>query len=469
MKQTLNLLSVFCLSLVLCFTSKAQTTAAHSFHLQEIRDSMGVLYKKAIEQVIVIGNNTPKGDSAILDTLRVLALPELKSTDGKTTWNSFGSVFKHLTIVNANWSALPDELGQFKRLFEIVLVNCPNLSLQTISQQVHTNQGSPQLLNKLKSDIISLSFVDADWSGTTSFDLQPNVFAALRDLRLDGIRGISNYQNKIFETLCKNYPDLTWLTIQHCGLMDEDLQVGVRNFTSLRSLSLRENRLSKIPRLHENLEYLDISNNLIDALPEPQDSVSLRELKFLQLDCNLLSYYDLMGLFTAKAFDGSVLSYACACDSLADYKRLSYANEALTGIKYLTCAPRYVNDFNPALPDCQPCKLYQHQVLNDQFSKTIFQDGLFVKFELKDWLYEYRVTTLPTETSFASVEAKIYKLLKINYLRRNTLRKGWEISLWVEDPKLQEYNQFDLLFFAPDNPSLFGVFNKDQNELGRNE
>lgn len=343
------------------------------FHLDTIRKELVDLREVTIERVYVQGDNTAAGDQRIVDTLRQLLAPRIYSTDNKHSWKDFSGKIKNLTIMNAGWTALPAELGEFGHLSELTFIRCPNLNLQVINDQVRSAGKGNSLYEKFNEEIISLTFEDANWDVKDGFKLDSNLFTDLRELRLIKISNFHACCGNLLGEVHRCYPGLGWLTLANCGLNNTLPLDTLRHFTKLQALSLAYNQLTRLPALPQGLRSLDVSFNLIDEIKEvPADN----NLRMLYMDCNLFHQYSMVDIRSRQLYPKmEVLTFEC--NNIPD-DALRQTVEALDKgqtAPFMSYARRYVNNFRPETPDCRPCTEYRRILSSGLLGKTQFTDS----------------------------------------------------------------------------------------------
>lgn len=327
------------------------------FGYEDIRRELFGLRKATVEHIVVCGDNTPAGDQRIVDTLKMFLQPRIYSADGQHSWKKFSGTVKRLSIKNATWSQVPAELGKFDRLFELAFVNCPNLNLQTLNDQVKSLPPQSHLYEKFQGEIVSLTFQDAAWQVNAGFALEPGLLSDLRELQLIGIGNFHACCPSLLPELQRCYPELGWLTLANCQL-DNSLSLDtLRAFSKLQALSLRANRLTRVPALPAQLLSLDVSLNLISEYIEKTPD---NPLQMLYMDCNLFNGLTMIDLYARDLYPKlSVLTYEC--NNLADtvLDKITQALDRQQIASFMSYAPRYVNDFKPEEVRCDGCLAYR--------------------------------------------------------------------------------------------------------------
>ena len=372
MKHFIFVLLCFC-ALAVSAQSNKKVYKPRIFHLDTLRKELPSLREATIERVYVSGNNTAEGDQRIIDTLRQLLEPRIYSTDGKHSWKNLSQKIKHLTILNAQWTALPAELGAFGHLSELTFVRCPHLNFQVINDQIKVADKRSSLYEKFNEEIISITFEDAEWNVKDGFKLDSNLFRDLRELRLIKIGNFHECCVNLLGELQRCYPGLGWLTLVNCGLNNALPLDTLRHFTKLQALSLAYNQLTRLPALPQKLRSLDVSFNLIDQVNEvPADN----NLRMLYLDCNLFHQFSMIDLRARQVYPKmEVLTFEC--NNIPD-DVLRPTVEALDKghtAPFMSYARRYVNNFRPETPDCRPCIEYRRLLSIGLLSKAQFTDS----------------------------------------------------------------------------------------------
>lgn len=327
------------------------------FSFQDVQRELFGLRKATVEHIVVYGDNTPAGDQRIVDTLRLFLAPRIFSADGQHSWKKFSRKVKRLTVRNANWTQVPAELGEFNHLAEVLFVNCPNLNLQTLNDQVKALNKESNLYEKFHEEIISLTFERAEWQVNTGFALEPELFGDLRELRLISIGNFHACCPSLLAELQRCCSTLGWLTLESCQL-DNTLPLDtLRAFSKLQALSLRSNRLTRVPALPTGLRSLDVSLNLISEFIEktPDDP-----LRMLYMDCNLFNSLTMTDLYARDLYPNlEVLTYEC--NNLTDtvLEKTTHALDQRRVASFMSYAPRYVNDFKPDPVACERCLAYR--------------------------------------------------------------------------------------------------------------
>ncbi len=343
------------------------------FHLNTIRQELPSLRMATIERVYVRGDNTIEGDQRILDTLRQMLAPRIYSTDNKHSWKGFSQKIKHLTIINAHWTALPTELGEFGHLSELTFVRCPNLNLQVINDQVKSAGKGNGLYEKFNEEIISLTFEDADWNVKDGFKLDSNLFTDLREVRLIKIGNFHQCCVNLLGELQRCYPSLGWLSLVNCGLHNALPLDTLRHFTKLQALSLAYNQLTRLPALPQGLRSVDVSFNLIDEITEVTADNNLR---MLYLDCNLFHQFSMIDIRARQLYPKmEVLTFECNNISDDVLRPTVEALDKGQTAPFMSYARRYVNNFRPETPDCRPCLEYRRLLSIGLLGKTKFTDS----------------------------------------------------------------------------------------------
>ncbi|MEO6037399.1 MAG: leucine-rich repeat domain-containing protein, partial [Saprospiraceae bacterium] len=284
----------------------------------------------------------------------------------------FQQVVNHITIRNANWRQLPPVLAQFGNLFELSLVHCPYLNLQTINDQLKALAPEQPLYRKFHEEIISLTFSDTGMDSLPAFSLEKELLGDLRELRFIRVKQLDGHCENLLAQLHSAYPNLGWLTMEACGLDDQLNLDTLRSFENLQMVSLANNFLTAVPLVNKNLKSLDLSRNLIRNLrPTEQEN----KLKFLFLDCNLFQYFDLYPLAADTLVPYprlDVLTYECNNVLDTNLQRLSAAFDRARVANFLTYTRRYANDFNPARPNCDSCRAYRDRFVTQLLTSVQF-------------------------------------------------------------------------------------------------
>jgi Leucine-rich repeat (LRR) protein len=134
----------------------------------------------------------------------------------------------------------------------------------------------------------------AELSGIETLIARRNAvdLSALSDISLAiGLRelDLSEYRGKPidFEALASLFPELEVLTLDDCGL-DSDEQIKLETLSSLTTLSLRKNKLTRIPySLPKSLTVLNLEKNGITG-PFDQEILRFQALETLNLAHNNL-------------------------------------------------------------------------------------------------------------------------------------------------------------------------------------
>lgn len=327
------------------------------FEFEDIQRELFGLRKATVEHIIVRGDNTPAGDQQMLETLRKFLAPQIFSTDGVHSWKKFSREVKRLTIENANWTQVPAELGQFNHLSELTFLHCPNLNLQTINDQVKALDKQSSLYEKFHEEMISMTFQDANWQVSGGFALDSNLFSDLRELRLINIGNFHDCCASLLPALQRTCPTLGWLTLSGCQLDDRLPLDTLRAFPKLQSLSLRNNRLTRVPALPAKLISLDVSRNLISEFFEKTPDTPLR---MLYMNCNLFGRPSMTDILDRDLYPNlNVLTYECNNLTGKDLDTTTQLLDRGRVAGFMSYAPRYVNDFRPEPVDCNECLEYR--------------------------------------------------------------------------------------------------------------
>ncbi|MBX2891086.1 MAG: hypothetical protein KF734_09190 [Saprospiraceae bacterium] len=445
-----NLFFFLPFSLFLCTPMAGQHNGAPSFHYHEIAREMCCMNKSAVEQIIVKGDNSTEGDQRIIDTLRMFLQSRLVGdTKCKNpqkfkscTWRNYHHKVKRITICNANWEQLPPELGQFKRLFEIVFVRCPNLHLQGINDQLEKLGADNKLCKKFHDEIISLSFVDADFGSISKWSLKGDLMKDLRELRFVRVKNFQDKCDSLLQQLNTAYPKLNWLAIEDCQLNDETELSYLENFENLIALSLARNQLTQIPYIHKKLRSLDLSYNMISDFrfrPQP-DTNFLKDLDFIFLDCNLFSYFKLTSVFFEKLYNKKeVFTYDCNCADTSEYNSLSRMFDERKVATYMTYSPRYVNDFKPPLPNCGLCKTFQSNFVASLLNVTAGTTMTDNDGNQRRVTFNPDNNVIRIETSSSTGRQVVsHDLIKIKSAKRERANENtwqWDVTLLVVETK----------------------------------
>lgn len=348
------------------------------FHYHEIAGHLQELRKGALEYVAISGNNTPEGDQRMLDTLRMFLGKNLPP-GVQPLWSGYHGVIKNLQIKGANWRQLPEELTGFRHLFELSFIQCPYISLQSINDQMKARRDadrSDDMYRKFKNDIVSLSFSNTNFETQDSCHLETELLEELKELRFVRIGNFSRHCENLLTELGKAYPALGWLTIEDCGLDNLNSLLPLQAFKKLKSVSLARNRLTRMPKVPESLNALDMSFNFLSDFPD-KDSISLKGLDFLYLDCNLFDYLNLYKVLSDTILDRmEVFTYdPCNFDNPQDLRLIAPALDKRKVAVYMPFVPRYHNDFVAALPDCNRCSAHRSAVVDELLKEVTFVDS----------------------------------------------------------------------------------------------
>lgn len=348
------------------------------FHYHEIAGNLHKLRKASVEYIAVAGNNTEKGDSAVLDTLRMFLGRQLLY-GAQPLWPRFHNEVKNIQIRKANWRQLPEDLAGFRHLFEISFVECPYINLQVINDQMKARRDqnpADNLYRKFKNDIVSLSFAIVRFPEQDSCHLEDNLMEELKELRFVGIPNFSVHCSNILTELSRAYPKLGWLTFECCGLNNTADLKALEKFPNLKSVSLIRNYLTQVPPLPKSLNALDLSFNLLSELPDKK-SLMLQDLDFLYLDCNLFDYYNLYKVLSDSLLNRmEVFTYdPCNFDNQKELPLLASALDKRKIALYMPFVPRYHNDFNIAQPDCERCTYHHSGFIDSLLNGVVFVDS----------------------------------------------------------------------------------------------
>lgn len=344
------------------------------FEYEDIQRELFGLRKATVEHIIVRGNNTPDGDQQVLETLRKFLAPQIFSADGVRSWKKFSRAVKRLTIENANWTQVPAELGQFNHLSELTFVHCPNLNLQTINDQVKALDKQSSLYEKFHEEMISMTFREANWQVSGGFALDSNLFSDLRELRLIDIGNFHDCCASLLPALQRACPTLGWLTISGCQLDDRLPLDTLRAFPNLQSLSLRNNRLTRVPALPAKLISLDVSRNLISEFFEKTPD---NPLLMLYMNCNLFGRPSMTDILARNLYPNlNVLTYECNNLTGKDLDATTQLLDRGRVAGFMSYAPRYVNDFKPEEAECGECFDYRWNVAKSLLEGVPFSGAL---------------------------------------------------------------------------------------------
>ncbi len=354
---------------------QSQSSVAHSFTFAEITAQMPELRISTIEQILVSGDGTAAGDAQIENTLQRLLASVITSDDGKVQWHNLQTHIKQITIRNATFDTLPQILGEFRHLFEIVFDHCPKVNLQTVNNQVKKAGKDSNLFDKFNQDIISLTFMNADWAGIAPFQLEKGLMSDLRETRFINIQHLNQHCSDLLTQLYSAYPELGWLTIKGCGIDNTDCLRTLTKFEKLSAVSLDNNYLTEIPLFHKNLTTLNLSHNLISSFRPKTDSTNLNTLHFLYLDCNLFDYLHLRSVLSEELFSGlEVFTFECF-GAQNDDEPLLLANalDRRRTAQFMSYTSRYVNDFTPPAVNCATCDAYRADFISNRLHEVTFQ------------------------------------------------------------------------------------------------
>lgn len=394
------------------------------FEFEDIQRELFGLRKATVEHIIVRGDNTPEGDQQVLTTLRKFLAPQIFSTDGVHSWKKFSRAVKRLTIENVNWAQVPGELGEFNHLSELTFVHCPNLNLQTINDQVKALDKRSSLYEKFHEEMISMTFQAATWQVDGGFVLEPELFSDLRELRFIDIANFHDCCASLLPGLQRACPTLGWLTIAGCQLDDRLPLDTLRAFPKLQSLSLRNNRLTRVPALPAKLISLDVSRNLISEFFEKTPDNPLR---MLYMNCNLFSRPSMTDMLARNLYPSlDVLTYECNNLSGKDLDATTQLLDRGRVAGFMSYAPRYVNDFRPDPVDCSECLDYRWGMAKSLLENVPFLDKTSGECRLEFGQNRDRIVVRK------SGQATTYSFVQINKCERNV---GGE---WVFTIEVQE-------------------------------
>lgn len=167
-------------------------------------------------------------------------------------------------------------------------------------------------------------------------------------------------------------PYLEWLAIEDCGLLSTPVLDSLKNINSLRYVSLSRNFLTDVPYLPLNVKAVDLSFNLISALPSPNGYRKMDDMRFLFLDCNLLDFKELNKVRTEHLPDVRINSFSYNCNLMSDSAANALANrlDSTRFATYVSYAVRYVDDFKVAQPDCESCEKLRYRYLIENLNET---------------------------------------------------------------------------------------------------
>ncbi len=394
------------------------------FEFHDIQRELFGLRKATVEHIIVRGDNTPDGDQQMLATLRKFLAPQIFSTDGGHSWKKFSRAVKRLTIEKANWTQVPAELGQFNHLSELTFLHCPNLNLQTINDQVKVLDKQSSLYEKFHEEMISITFQDANWQVSGGFALDSNLFSDLRELRLINIGNFHDCCASLLPELQRCCPALGWLTLSGCQLDDRLPLDTLRAFPNLQSLSLRNNRLTRVPALPAKLVSLDVSRNLISEFFEKTPDNPLR---MLYMNCNLFGRPSMTDILARNLYPNlNVLTYECNNLTGKDLDATTQLLDRGRVAGFMSYAPRYVNDFRPEPVDCNECLEYRWGVAKSLLENVPFLDKTSGECRLEFGQNRNRIVVRQ------SGQATTYAFVQINKCERNAAGE-WVFTIEVQE------------------------------------
>ena len=411
------------------------------FHYHEIAEHLRELRKGALEYVAISGNNTPEGDRRIIDTLRMFLGKNLPP-GVRPLWPHYHGVIKNMQISGANWRQLPEELTGFRHLFELSFVGCPSISLQSINDQMKARRDADEdddMYRKFKNDIVSLSFSDTYFETQDSCRLEKELLEELKELRFVRIGNFNRHCENLLSELGKAYPALGWLTLEDCGLDDIHSLLPLQAFRKLKSVSLARNRLTRIPHIPESLNALDMSYNFLSELPA-RDSISLKDLDFLYLDCNLFDYYNLYKVLSDSLLNRmEVFTYdPCNFDNPQDLQLIAPALDKRKVAVYMPFEPRYHNDFAPAPPDCNRCTAHRSALVDELLRDVIFTDSAGMESRIS--FQQDRMQWQRLASAAVGADSRIFFYKQLKSCNRNFIDPhdparvwDWQLSFWLVD------------------------------------
>ncbi|HMX40183.1 MAG TPA: hypothetical protein PKD78_07645, partial [Saprospiraceae bacterium] len=410
----------------LCLPAHAQVLPQpRIFSLADVRQEMCALRKASVEHIIVRGDHTPEGDRRMVQELEAFLQSPLGSADGRCSWKRFSNEVKHLTIQDADWSQLPEQLGRFDHLSDIVFINCPKLSLQVINDQIKTLPNKDFLGDKFRQEMISMTFQEVPWASADKSALDSNLFTDLRELRFIRIPNFHDCCSTLLPELQRCCPNLGWLTIEGC-LLDNSLPLDtLRGFSQLKALSLRSNRLHRVPALPAKLRSLDISSNLISEFYEKRPDDPLR---MLYMDCNLFSQLTMTDILARDLYPAlEVLTFECnnmvSTELDSTVMRLDRGQVS----SFMSYAPRYVNDFRPETVSCAECLAYRWQMM-----KSVIEPLSLLGGGGSGWALQFGGDGEKFKLAHADGRSTTYELLSIKTCTRGSNRE-WTFVLEVRD------------------------------------
>lgn len=428
MKQLLSLLPLSALLCTLCPSLRAQELPQpRVFTITEVQQEMCGLRKATIEHIIVRGNHTPESDQRTVQELEHFLQSPLSSSDGQCSWKRFSNKVQHLTIEDADWTQLPEQIGHFDHLSDIIFINCPNLSLQVVNDQIKALPQEHPLSKKFRQEIISLTFQDVTWPANAKTTLDSNLFTDLQELRFIRIANFHDCCSSLLPELQRCCPQLGWLTMEGCRL-DNSLPLDIlRGFSNLKALSLRANRLHRLPTLPTNLKSLDISANLIMEFYD-EDKYLDNPLRMLYMNCNLFSQLTMTDILARDLFPKlEVLTFECnnliGQDLNTTVSRLDQGQVA----GFLSYAPRYVNDFRPDEVSCTECLAYRWQLMKSLIEPvTLNRDGS------SGWKIQFGIDGEKFRLINATGSSTTYELLSLKTCTRGP-QQEWRFLLEVKE------------------------------------
>lgn len=374
--QTFRISSVFaacCLAFSIC----AQSNNGSSFFYNQILDSLaeGRMRRGAIEQISIKGDGATGSDQKMLETLRLFASDEIAA--GSNKLKGLRKAVRQLTLINCNWDTLPYEILRFPNLTDLIFVNCPQLHLQAIHDEMLSRRASKnpkdlEMAKRINERTLAMSFINSDWDKNKPVKLQPEIFRELQDLRFVNIKGLQSKLDDFFPGVILSMPYLEWLTIEDCGLLSTPVLDSLKNINSLRYVSLSRNFLTDVPYLPVKIKAVDLSYNLISVLPSPNGHRKMNDLQFLFLDCNLLDFNELNKVRTQHLPDVQINSFSFNCNLMSDSAANALANrlDSSRFATYVSYAIRYVDDFKVAQPDCGSCEKLRYRYLIENLNET---------------------------------------------------------------------------------------------------
>ena len=462
MSIKISQISLVILLLTICLTEMAgQQQGPRFFHYHEIAGQQQMLRKGALEHVAIAGNNTPEGDQRIVDTLKML-LGEMLPEGSVPLWPNYHRVIKNLQIIGADWRELPVELSGFHRLFDLSFAQCPHITLQSINDQIKKRRDQDKhdpLYKKFKNDIVSLSFSDTYFPALDSCRLEVELMEELRELRFVRIDHFNHHCENLLSELSRAYPTLGWLTIECCGLDNSDNLLPLQAFKSLKSVSLSGNHLSEIPAVPTSLRALNISYNFISSFPDPTDSISLKKLEFLYLECNLFDYFKLYKILTDSILNRmEVFSYdPCNFDAPDELNLIAHALDKRKVAAYMPFVERYHNDFSVALPDCERCRPHQDVFIGNLLEAVTFLDSSGVQnhISFEPASDKIQLRTMAATSNTPGNRILMYRQLKScvrNYTDPSDAATtwDWQLSFWVEDTNGLHNHRTNLVLLIKD-------------------